>query len=307
VTEQGYWHHPHFFRLAWTTLLFIYLTGTIIFLLVRQNQKWIGAWASIKSWMLAAPFLFAVGAAPAPWPFLFFVMVCIYGSKTFFRMTGMYHRSWFVWLSYFGIFSQAYLTFTLNDRFFNVAPMFFFAASVLIPIFRNSSTHMIQYVALSLMNFIFFGWGLMHLGRIVMWSDGLLIALHLAILSEFSNAAQHFGNRLFGHTRPIANVSTRFTVEGYLFAVPLTLFLAFGLRGLLPGREEVFWLSTGLTILIFGRLGAFTMSFIRKDLGIKESGVFIIGRDDLLSRLDGLIFSAPAAFYLILIATGQFK
>lgn len=305
MTDQGLWDNPTFFKIAWTTLLFIYTVGTAVFLVQRTNPKWIGSWASVKSWMVAGPLLLAVAALPSPWPFLILILACIYGSKTFFRMTGMYHRSWFVWASYFMIGLQAYLVMNYHDRFFNLMPMLFFAALCMIPILRNSSTHMIQYVALCLMNFIFFGWGLMHLGRIIMWPDGLLIALHIIILTEFSDSMQHLGNRLIGRTKPFSNVTARFTVEGYMFSVLMTLFLAFGLRGMLPDRTEPYWLTTGLAVLILGRLGSLTLSFIRKDLGIKDAGVFIIGRDDLLSRLDSLMFVAPAVYYGLSFLTGR--
>jgi phosphatidate cytidylyltransferase len=39
------------------------------------------------------------------------------------------------------------------------------------------------------------------------------------------------------------------------------------------------------------------ISVIRRDLGIKNTGIFIIGRDGLLTRVDKLIFVAPLYFY----------
>ena len=183
-------------------------------------------------------------------------------------------------------------------------PMLFFLALVFIPILRNSPTHMVQYIALSLMNFIFFGWGLLHLGRMLTWENGLYVALHIVILSEFSESMQLLGNRIVGKGKPISNVTTRFTVGGFLFSGVLTLALAFALRGLLPSNQELYWLSTGFLALVLGRIGSMTMAFIRRDLGVKESGAFIIGRDDLLSRLDGLVFLGPMVFYAILYLQG---
>ena len=43
------------------------------------------------------------------------------------------------------------------------------------------------------------------------------------------------------------------------------------------------------------------MTMIRKDLGIKDSGnVFIIGKDDIIARVDKLIFVAPIIYYLFI-------
>jgi phosphatidate cytidylyltransferase len=300
MIELGLWANPTFVKIAWSVLGFLTAVGVFVFVMQRRNMKWTGAWASVKSWLITTPLVLFAVALPDPWPFLMVVLLAIYGSKTFFRMTGMYHRSWFVWATYTAIGLQGYLVYQSYERFFNVMPMIFFFALNLIPILRNSATHMIQYVALTLMNFIFFGWGFLHLARIIRWENGLLVALHVVILSEFSAACMHWGHRLFGRTKPFTNISVRFSLEGYVFSALLTIFLAFGLRGLLPHRAEPYWLLTSLSVLLLGRIGSLTMSYIRRDLGIKGTGVFIIGRDDLLSRVDGLMFVAPAVFYGLL-------
>lgn len=304
MNEINLWSDSRFVRLMIHVMAFIVAVGLPVFIVQKNNQKWIGAWASIKSWMIAAPILFIGAALPKQWPFVLVVFAAIYGSKTFFRMTGMYHRSWFVWLSYAAIALQGYLVFHGHHQLFNLMPMLFFLSLVFIPILRNSATHMVQYVALSLMNFIFFGWGLLHLGRMITWENGIYIALHIVILSEFSESMQLLGNRFMGKGKPISNITTRFTVGGFFFSAALTLLLAFALRGLLPSNQEIYWITTGTVVLFLGRIGSITMSFIRRDLGVKEAGAFIIGRDDLLARLDGLVFVGPAVFYAILYLQG---
>lgn len=307
MISGGLWENDIYIRTVSYVLGFLFTVGAFIFYMQKKNPKWIAAWASVKSWMIIAPILFFAAGLQMPYPYLLLVLACIYSTKAFFRMTGMYHRSWFVWMTYFAIIAQAYLVYEGYDRFFNVTPMVFLCALTLIPIFRNSSSRMIQYCALSLMSFIFFGWGFLHLGRILTWDQGLLLALHIVILSEFNESFLHMGNRLFGKHRPLDNITNRFSIEGYLFSFLLTLVLAWGLRSLLPERSEPYWLVTGLSICILGRLGALTISFIKRDLGVKDTGLFIFGRDDVLSRLDRLMFVAPAVYYGYLYLGGQFS
>ena len=64
-------------------------------------------------------------------------------------------------------------------------------------------------------------------------------------------------------------------------------------------RTEPYWIASGLIAVFFGSLGDVTMAVIRRDLGIKDTGAFILGRSDFLSRLDRLIFVAPI-FYLVM-------
>ena len=304
MSEQALWQNPYYVQTVTGLVLFFFIFGGIVFYLQSRNPKWIGVWASIKSWVITSPFIFFFAALPAPWPLVFIGLGATFGAKTFFRMTGMYHRSWFVWLTYGFILMQCYSIFRGYERFFNIMPMLFFGAAALIPILRNSYSHMIQYIALALINFIFMGWGFMHLGRIVMWDGGPLIFLYLAVLFEFCETANYALTRAFGKTKPLAEITTRFSVEGFFASMFLTLLLAWGLRHMLPDRSEPYWIMAGLTVSVVGRVGGLVLSVIRRDLNIKESGIFIIGRDDILSRIDKPIFAAPVFYFFYQILQG---
>jgi phosphatidate cytidylyltransferase len=305
--ESGLWENKFYIQAVSGVVAFFFLVGGLVYFMQRRNPKWIGVWASIKSWVITSPLVFFFAALPKPWPLIFIVMLSIYGAKTFFRMTGMYHRSWFVWLTYAFLGLQGYTIYQGLDRYYDVVPMLFLSVMVMIPIFRNSHSHMIQFIALSLINFIMMGWGFMHLGRIVMWEGGPLIALYLAILFEFCEASNYALNRAFGRTKPLANITSRFSVEGFVLSILLTLILAWGLRGMLPDRSEVYWLTAGLAVAVVGRIGGLFLSVVRRDLNIKESGIFIIGRDDLLSRVDKPVFAAPVVYYFFSILQGYIQ
>jgi phosphatidate cytidylyltransferase len=304
MSEMALWENRYYVQTVTSVLMFFFVVGAVAYFMQRKNPKWIGVWASLKSWIITSPLIFFFAALPSPWPLIFIVTVAIFGAKTFFRMSGMYHRSWFVWLTYFFICIQGYSIYRGYDRFFNIMPMIFLAVMSIIPIFRNSYSQMIQYIALSLINFIFMGWGFMHLGRIVLWPNGPLIALYLAILFEFCESSNYALTKAFGKTKPLSNITTRFSVEGFLGSIVLTLLLAWGGRNMLPSRAEIYWLTAGLTVAIVGRIGGITLSVIRRDLNIKESGIFIIGRDDILSRIDKPMFAAPVFYFAYLIISG---
>src|SRR5262249_4033997 len=95
-----------------------------------------------------------------------------------------------------------------------------------------------------------------------------------------------------------SKISNNKTVEGGLAAFAVTMLVAWGLRHLLPDRSEQFWIAAGLIAAIFGRMGDLIISVIRRDLGIKSTGIFIIGRDGMLTRVDKLIFVGPMYFYV---------
>ncbi len=307
MSEVALWHNHTYVSIVSSVVAFFLISGGFVYYMQNRDARWMAVWAAMKSWVITSPIAFFFAALPTPWPLVFTVLLAILGAKTFFQMTGMYHRSWFVWATYFFIIVQGYSIFRGYDRFFNVMPMFYFVAIALIPILRNSTSQMIQYIALSLMNFILFGWGFMHIGRIVMWSGGPLAVLYITILCELCETSNYTITRLFGRHKPLQNITTRFSLEGFVGALILTVLTAWGIRTMLPLHTEPYWIAAGLSVAVFGRFGGLLLTVIRRDLGIKESGTFIIGRDDILARIDKPLFAAPFFYFAYLILDGTIR
>lgn len=305
MIEAGLWNDKLYVETVSIITAFLVVMGALLFYMKMKNPKWITAWLSLKSWVFATPFVFLFAGLPEPWPFIGTILAAVFGAKTFYRMTGMYHRTWFVLVTYALIWVQGYLVYNDYDRFFNILPMAFFLILTLVPIIKNSSTQMIQFLALSLMSFIFFGWSFLHVGRMVVWDQGIYLIIYLFILSEINETAYFAGGRIFGRHKMLQNISSRFTVEGFIFSVLITVLIGWGLRRMLPDRSEVYWLTASLAIAVIGRVGSLLMSGIRRDLGVKESSVFIIGRDDILGRIDKIMFAAPVIFYVYQFLQGR--
>lgn len=299
--ETALWNDRLYQETAALIIGFIAFVGITLFVLRQRTPHFTAAWASVKSWFFVAPILLFVFALPSPWPLVFLVFAGIFSAKTFFQMVGIYHRSYFVWATYLFMIALGFATYYRFGAAYDVAPMIFLGLISCIPLIRNSVTHMIQYMALSLMACIFFGWSFMHLGRLLMMDGGVYLVIYLYILTEFSENVSLATSRLLGKIKPFNRVSSRVTLEGVIASVILSLVLAWAMRHLLPVRSEQFWVAAGLTAAIFGRFGDLILSVIRKDLGIKDTGVFIFGRGDILSRTDKLIFVGPMYYYIFLL------
>lgn len=242
-----------------------------------------------------------VFALPSPWPLSALAFFSILASKTFFQMVGMYHRHWFVSVNYILIILTAYLLHQQSEliHVFYALPMLGLFLFICIPILRNNYAHMVQYISLSLICYSLFGWFYLHGGRILHLEKGLYTLIYLYTLSELAVAVCSSLSLKFGKVSIRNRINNKIKLEGFVFAAIITLAAAWGWRRMLADRDELYWISAGLIALVFSVFGDWVLSIIRKDLGIKDQGVFIIGRGDILSRVSKVVFVYPAYFYFL--------
>ncbi|MFM6929154.1 MAG: phosphatidate cytidylyltransferase [Bdellovibrio sp.] len=280
-------------------LSIIFVSGAIVFFFRNKNYYFVQSWASIKSWLIAAPVMFVVMGLPDPWPLILLTCLAILGAKIFFQIMGMFHRSYFVLICYGGIIGLAMSAWYGRLDIYNAMPMIVLGISCLVPLIRNSYKRMIQYISLTLLAFIFLGWSFMHLGLILKFPNGVYQVMYLIILTEFCDNTNLAVGRYIGGWRLFPGINPRRSVGSTLVAVLLTLFLAGSMRFLLPDGSEKYWLSSGLVAALGGFIGDLVMTVVRRDAGMKTVGPFIIGRGDFLHRVDRLIFVAPIYYYVM--------
>lgn len=280
-------------------LAFLFSSGFVIFFFRKKNYFFIFSWASLKSWLILAPLFFILFGLPEPGPLITLTILGLLGSKIFFQIMGMYHRTWFVVISYFGILGLAHAIHTKNHALYNLLPMVVWGATLLVPFIRNNFKRMIQYISLTNMSFILLGWSFMHLGWIMQFESGIYQFMYLIILTEFCDNTNLALSYSFGRHRIFNRIDKRRSFESTLISVVLTIMMAFAMRHLLPEPSEAYWLTAGLVASFGGLFGDLAMTVIRKDAGIHRMGQFIIGRGDFLHRMDRMIFVAPIYYYVM--------
>lgn len=301
------WNTHIYRQTAIIVLSIIFLSGLIVYIFRKKNPYFVSSWASIKSWLIAAPILFLLLGLSNPYPLIALTLIAIFGAKAFFQIMGMYHRSNFVLICYAGIIGLGLCIHFERLDIFNFMPMLVLGASCLVPLLRNSYKHMIQYISLTLLAFIFLGWSFMHLGLIWNLPNGVYQLMYLIILTEFCDNTNLAIGRTFAKTfkgtKLFPEINPHRTLWSTGISIFLTLFLAGAMRFLLPDASEKYWLTSGLIASLAGAVGDLVMSVIRRDAGVRIVGPFIIGRGDFLHRMDRLIFVAPIYYYVMLAIT----
>lgn len=290
------WSEPLFLGIVVLTFALLLGLAIVFYFLQSRRPEFRSSLSSVVSWLFMAPFIFLFLGMKWPFPLVLITIIAIYGGKVFFQMAGLYHRSYFVLTCYAALLCCAGAIFTDNHKFFDLMPAMFFMAVCLIPMIRNSYKHMVQYMALSLVNFMLL-WAFMHLGWILKMEHGVYVTIYIIFLTEIFENVYLRVSRHLKKIKIVSELTPKRSLEGYVAGAAVTLLVAFGLKDILPFPQ--YWWMLGCACFIFGSTGDTILVVIRRDLGIKIYGSFVIGRGDFFTRIERLVFVAPACYYVI--------
>ena len=138
--------------------------------------------------------------------------------------------------------------------------------------------------------------------------------VYLVVLTETSDISQALWGRRFGVHKLTPRISPNKTWEGFIGGFFTTMILAIVLAPLLTPLAEPMHLRwsadsisipyawavmAGLIITLTGLIGDITMSAVKRDAGVKDSGALVPGQGGILDRIDSLTFTAPLFFYFV--------
>jgi phosphatidate cytidylyltransferase len=128
---------------------------------------------------------------------------------------------------------------------------------------------------------------------------GAGLLLFLLIITEANDVAQFVWGKLFGRHKVIPKVSPGKTWEGLIGGIVTTTALSCALAPWLTPLTLLHSLIVGLLLGVAGFVGDITISAIKRDLGIKDSGTMLPGHGGILDRLDSLTYTAPLFFHYL--------
>jgi phosphatidate cytidylyltransferase len=130
-------------------------------------------------------------------------------------------------------------------------------------------------------------------------AGGAGLLLFLIFLTEINDISQYIWGKTFGKHKIIPKVSPNKTWEGFLGGFMTTIVFSALLAPWLTPMNVPFSLLAGALIAIAGFFGDVSISALKRDLGIKDSGSLVPGHGGILDRVDSLTYTAPLFLHFI--------
>ncbi len=176
---------------------------------------------------------------------------------------------------------------------FMALPVYVIAFILAIPTLRNRPQGQLQMASLGIVGFVYFSWMFGHAGWLANSDHPYGYLLYLIFAVELNDVAAFTFGKLFGRHKMRTEISPNKTWEGSLGAFAFSLALPWIMGFSFPHFGPVPKILTGLIVGIGGQLGDLSISFIKRDLGVKDMGAVIPGHGGILDRIDSLIYTAP--------------
>lgn len=152
-------------------------------------------------------------------------------------------------------------------------------------------------------------------GVLIRGIDGGLAWTLLVLVMVWANdSAAYLAGRAFGHTPFFSSISPKKTLEGAAagalaamvvgLAAPSVGVLGPDALAPLAAQSPVALATLGLAVSIVAPAGDLSQSFLKRQVGVKDSGQLIPGHGGVLDRIDSLLFAAPVAYYAALVLGG---
>ena len=275
---------------------------------LRLSGKDVSAPArTYRGWLIMIPLVFGTLFLGREATIIGVALLAVIGFKEFARATGLYGDWWMTGAVYLAMAALCIVSLVPDPRlaqpgwygFFMALPVFVIAVILLLPILRNRAKGQLQNVSLAILGFVYFGWMFMHLGFLANTSNPYGYLLFLLFAVEINDVAAYTFGKLFGKRKLREEISPNKTLGGSVGAFAAAMVLPWLLWFSFPNFEPLHLVLTGIIVGVGGQLGDLVISYIKRDIGIKDMGTVIKGHGGILDRVDSMIFVAPIFFHMV--------
>jgi phosphatidate cytidylyltransferase len=142
---------------------------------------------------------------------------------------------------------------------------------------------------------------LAHLGLFPHTRYGIVLILIAVVGPWISDSGAYFAGRFFGRHLLFPSLSPKKTIEGGLGGLLLTILIVTPVAYLLLDFGPAKALIIGAVVSLASQCGDLFESSLKRILDVKDLGNFLPGHGGVLDRVDSLLFTAPAVYYISLL------
>jgi len=188
-----------------------------------------------------------------------------------------------------------------------IAPILFatLTAVISVPLLSRSPLEQsLRDGAMTLFGVLYLGLTLGPLSMTRLLPLGEWLIFFLLLVTWASDTGAYYIGTLYGRHRLAPAISPKKTVEGLVGGLIGAIIVAYAARWwFLPELSGLDCLVLAILLTITGLWGDLTESAMKRSAGIKDSGGILPGHGGMLDRLDSLLFTAPAFYYYITLAS----
>jgi phosphatidate cytidylyltransferase len=255
------------------------------------------------TWLALAPLMIGPVLLGPGWTILAVLGLSLLCYREYARVTGLFRLKLIGTLVVSGMLFVFFAAFDHWYGFFMALFPLTVSAIAAFSILADQPKGYIQRVALGILGFVLFGSALGHLAYFANDLNYRAIILMLLLCVELNDVFAYISGKSFGRRKLCPNTSPNKTIGGALGALVLTTILASVLGHYIflgsPLDTPLHLMVLGIIISVVGALGDLMLSSIKRDIGIKDTGVVLPGHGGLLDRFDSILLVAPATFHYI--------
>lgn len=162
-------------------------------------------------------------------------------------------------------------------------------------------TRTLRAVLAVLLMSLWVGAPLAHIGLFPGTRAGVVLILIAVVGPWISDSGAYFAGRLFGRHPMFPTLSPKKTIEGGLGGLLLTILVVAPISAVLLDYGLPKALLMGAAVSVSSQAGDLFESSLKRILDVKDLGNFLPGHGGVLDRVDSLLFTAPAVYYIYLL------
>ena len=162
-------------------------------------------------------------------------------------------------------------------------------------------TRTLRSVLAVLLMSLWVGAPLAHLGLFPDTRTGVVLILIAVVGPWISDSGAYFAGRFFGRHLLFPSLSPKKTIEGGAGGLLLTVLIVGPLAYQLLDYTLPKALVIGAVVSVSSQGGDLFESSLKRILDVKDLGTYLPGHGGTLDRIDSLLFTAPAVYYVSLL------